>query len=782
MSNVIEDLIPVPQEVTALGGVFDADGCRWRVHPASLKDVAVAFKLREELGVEPAADELGEHTVVVGAPNCAGIEPPERPQGYVLCVRPDGIVVRGHDGDGLYWGLVTLEQLLSGTSAAPCVEISDWPVFAIRGHHDDISRKQVSTVDDFRRIIRLLSRYKVNLYTPYMEDMLFLKSYPDIGEGRGRLMPDEVAAMHEEAERHRVTIMPTYSLIGHQENLLANEKYAPLGREVFQPMSSLDPTKPEVREFLTNVIRDVCELFPGPYFHAGFDETQGVGGQEFLDHANWCARQLKKHGKLMPMWVDMIYSHFGYDMIEQLEDNIIPVNWQYGATEGEVKHQRELAACGRPVWGLAGYGTGGTFLPNFKRGKDNIDTWCRSGMATDTPALAASQWGDGGYENHRDFPWNMFAYLGEATWSGPRARRDDFERRFQLSFYGVELPELSDIIDNLGDRLSLPLGAFWQHFRRKSFWTVRWAAANPDAAAGLASDESELNAALEAVERCREQAVREKEHLEHFRVGMLRMLSVVHRLQFGLRHVAGLSEEEVSAGAEAVKEELRVVREAYSADWLRTNKRPNIEVSLHVYEDVMDSYDDLCRAGAGIAGPADGYYLLNLDDVFNEDFLDVGGLPLGRWECNGVPFLFADRDSTHVRFNQDDAPVELVFPEQGIADVHLIVTPHKPADGPCPGVLVELLQGGEVVYHEELLNITHMCDWWAPLGEHIWAGGGMAHVDPYRVRYALKPGTMFGLAETFNFGIPAGTRADCVRITALGEDDIRLFAVTLETC
>jgi hypothetical protein len=56
----------------------------------------------------------------------------------------------------------------------------------------------------------------------------------------------------------------------------------------------------------------------------------------------------------------------------------------------------------------------------------------------------------------------------------------------------------------------------------------------------------------------------------------------------------------------------------------------------------------------------------------------------------------------------------------------------------------------------------------------------MGHVDPARVRYALKPGPMYGLAETFNFGIPAGTRADGLRLTPLGEGEIRLFAVTLE--
>jgi len=781
MSIGPDDLIPVPQELERAGGAFEAAGRLWRADARSLEHVAVAWKLTEELSasVEPAG--LPPHTVTVGEPEAAGLEAPDREQGYVLRVGPDGVVVRGRDVDGLYWGLVTLEQLLGGGMALSCCTVRDWPAFALRGHHDDISRKQVSKLDDFLRIIRRLSRYKINVYTPYMEDVLYLKSYPDVGTGRGRLEPEEVAAMHREAERYNVMIMPTYSLVGHQENLLADPNYAHLGRRVFQPMSSLDVTKPEVREFLGNVIRDVCELFPAPYFHACFDETQGLGAEEFLNHANWCAAELRKYGKRMPMWVDMIFNHFGYDMIGRLDQDIIPVNWQYGCLEGDVPHQRELCAQGRPVWGLAGYSSTCAFVPEFRRGKDCIDAWVRVGLETDTPALFSSQWGDHGYENHRDMAWNLFAYLGEGAWSGTRARRDDFERRFQSSFYGTELPELTELIEGFYDGLSMSARECWQFFRCNAFWTVRWAAANPDAGQLLEADEERIALALATVARCRQTAPREKDHLDHFRVGLLRTRSVVRRLQFGRRYAAGMSTDDAAACVAAIKEDLNTVRDAYAADWRRTNKEENIEVSLAVYDEVEDSYDDLLAESAGGAGRPGKYCTLDLAPVLNKDFLAVGGLPLGLWECNGVPFLFAGRDRTHVAFDRDSGRVALAFADQEVRDVHLIVAAHKVGEEPLPALRVELTRGGKVVYAEDLLNIEHLCDWWAPLGEHIWAGGGMAHVDPARVRYALKPGQMYGLAETFNFGIPAGTRADGLRLAPLGEGEIRLFAVTLET-
>ncbi len=775
----VDDLVPVPQNVESADGAVCLDGLCWQVDAASSRDVAIRWKLRDELDLSPGvSNRLTAHTVVAGeAPQpCSA---PPREQGYVLSIAPSGLVVRGHDAQGLYWGLVTLEQLLDGGDELPCCEISDWPAFPLRGHHDDISRKQVSKPPDFLRIIRRLSKYKINVYTPYMEDMLYLPSHPDVGLGRGRLTPGEVAAMHREAARHNVTIMPTYSLIGHQENLLANPKYAHLGREVFQAMSSLDVRKPEVREFLTDVIRDVCLMFPGPYFHGGFDETQGIGAEEFLDHANWCARELKKYGKQMPMWVDMIYNHFGYDMIGQLEDNIIPVNWNYGCTE-EVPHQRELAAQGRPVWGLAGYGNCVTFLPRFERAKSNIDCWRRDGLETDTPALFSSQWGDNGYENHRDMCWNMFAYLGEAGWSGSRARREDFERRFQVSFYGTELPGLREVVADLPGRLSIGQRDYWGHFRRNAFGMLRWAAQNPGAGPMLEKEEALVENALGKVRAARERAVRREEHLEHFRVALLRMRSVIHRLQFALCYREGLGAEEVRSGADEVREELLAVRDAYEADWLRNNKRPNIEVSLAVYDEVLPTYDELVELAPAEAGRRDGFQTLDLTGCMNRSFLPVGGVPVGEREVNGVPFLFADERHTHACLDDELPEADLCFPREAVADIHMVVAAQKRGKEPEPAAVVELLDGDEVLHSEQLLNIKHLCDWWAPLGEHIWAGGGMAHVDEDRVRYALKPGHMYGLAETHNFDVPADTRADGLRIRALEGEELRLFAVTLE--
>ncbi|MFO8006426.1 MAG: hypothetical protein R6V05_01680, partial [Candidatus Brocadiia bacterium] len=172
--------------------------------------------------------------------------------------------------------------------------------------------------------------------------------------------------------------------------------------------------------------------------------------------------------------------------------------------------------------------------------------------------------------------------------------------------------------------------------------------------------------------------------------------------------------------------------------------------------------------------------LLDLSKQFNADSLSVAGLPVGERELDGVPFLFADETQTHVALTSDEPLLHVKFAELPVEDVHLVITGERAGEEPAPGARLELLLGEETVFAEDLLTILHLCDWWAPLGDHIWAGGGMAHVESERVAYALTVGHHHGLARLSGFDVPSGTRADGLRLRAVGEGEVQLFAATLQ--
>ena len=60
-------------------------------------------------------------------------------------------------------------------------------------------------------------------------------------------------------------------------------------------------------------------------------------------------------------------------------------------------------------------------------------------------AFGVSQWGDNGYENHRDIAWPLIAAAAEHGWSGTASESATVEARFQTVFHGHPLPELTQL-------------------------------------------------------------------------------------------------------------------------------------------------------------------------------------------------------------------------------------------------------------------------------------------------------------------------------------------------
>ncbi|HEX3072375.1 MAG TPA: glycoside hydrolase family 20 zincin-like fold domain-containing protein, partial [Ignavibacteriales bacterium] len=147
-------------------------------------------------------------------------------EAYSLKISANEITVTAESPKGAYYAALTLVQLIEKSGGVlPCGEIQDWPDMQFRGISDDLSRGQVSTLPNFKKIIDFISRYKMNVYMPYLEDMVQLKSYPNIGKNRGALTPDEIKELVAYAKERYVEIIPIYQTLGHYENILAEYEF-----------------------------------------------------------------------------------------------------------------------------------------------------------------------------------------------------------------------------------------------------------------------------------------------------------------------------------------------------------------------------------------------------------------------------------------------------------------------------------------------------------------------------------------------------------------------------
>jgi hypothetical protein len=357
-----------------------------------------------------------------------------------------------------------------------------------------------------------------------------------------------------------------------------------------------------------------------------------------------------------------------------------------------------------------------------------------------------------------------------------------FDRRFNTVFYGHAMPRLQRITQ-LGASLDLSPREYWQSHRRNTYTMVRMAKADPKLGRKLEKDRKLLEQALSDLDECRKLAVREKSHLDHWEDGIRRTLSVVHRMQLGAEVAAKKpAAGRVRSWANQLTRELASVRQQYAGLWLRHNKRENIEVSLDVFDRMADQLKVFAAAYPFKPAVTPGFAPVDLSRHYNVNYTSIGGVPIGPAVFNDVPFRFADSAHTHLELKTPGQSIDLPVGPLHLADLHLIAAGRCPNDRqPRPGLRVEVLRDDLCIVKDELLHLTHLVDWWAPFGEHMWAGGGFRYVDPLRVQPALKPNEYHGLMQIHRFGLVGKPKVNRIRLTALSGEPIQIFALTLET-
>lgn len=234
-------------------------------------------------------------------------------EGYRLTVDADGIRAEAIAPVGLFYAFQTLLQLAEekdGRFVVPFVRITDYPRFAYRGMHMDVSR-HFRSVEFVMKQLDAMARYKLNRFHWHLTDgagwRLELKCYPQLTEqaayrpypdwkswwnsGReycskdapgasgGYYSQDDVRRVLEHACRLHIDVIPEIEMPGHSEEVLA----------VFPQLAC--PNHPQrsgelcigneaTFDFLEHVLEEVMELFPSEYIHIGGDEASTVGWEQ----------------------------------------------------------------------------------------------------------------------------------------------------------------------------------------------------------------------------------------------------------------------------------------------------------------------------------------------------------------------------------------------------------------------------------------------------------------------------------------------------------------------
>ncbi|HUH30465.1 MAG TPA: beta-N-acetylhexosaminidase, partial [Rhodanobacter sp.] len=310
-------LLPMPAQLQRTAGSFIVDAHT----PIMVADPSAATRRTAEylaglsartrslpLSVRPDQLESGQaapHAIVLRRDPQA---PLTNREGYALNVTPAGIHLTARDDAGLFYGAVTLWQLLTpdarqGAVQLPAVQIRDQPRFVWRGLMLD-SARHFQSVADIRQLLDWMALHKLNVLHWHLTDdqgwRLQIKRYPEltrIGSCRRAVGPDaaltgsadtpycgyytqaQVRELVRYAAARYITIVPEIEMPGHAQAAIA--AYPSLGVTGQRPPVSTDwgvhaslyNVDDNTIAFLHNVLDEVLALFPSTYIHIGGDEA-----------------------------------------------------------------------------------------------------------------------------------------------------------------------------------------------------------------------------------------------------------------------------------------------------------------------------------------------------------------------------------------------------------------------------------------------------------------------------------------------------------------------------
>jgi len=239
-------------------------------------------------------------------------------EGYRLRITPESVNVEAAGEAGLFYGGVTLRQLLpaeafraaTGDPAnreweIPCVEIEDYPRFSWRGLLVDPARHFLP-LEFLKKLVDVMVLHKLNTLQIHLTDdqgwRLEIRKYPRLAEvgsrrkesprrgnrNQGDGIPygpffytqDQMREFVAYAHARNVTIVPEIEMPGHFLAALAAYPQFSCTGGPFEVQTRwgihrdiLCPGNDEAVRFARDVLEEVASVFPGKFIHIGGDEA-----------------------------------------------------------------------------------------------------------------------------------------------------------------------------------------------------------------------------------------------------------------------------------------------------------------------------------------------------------------------------------------------------------------------------------------------------------------------------------------------------------------------------
>ncbi|MDQ2873118.1 MAG: beta-N-acetylhexosaminidase [Candidatus Eremiobacteraeota bacterium] len=413
--------------------------------------------LRVPLDFDPAAVEsLDARWSALGLPGVVRSSHPDvtvhrarlASQAYRLRVGSNGAVrIDTGSNDGAFYAAMTLAQLPQRTGAGwtlPCAEIDDAPALKWRVLSDDVSRGPLPTMRYFKERIRTIAAFKMNGYSPYMEQVFVAPEDPLPAPFDG-ITPAQLRALDTYAKRYHVTLIPEQQTFAHMHGTLALERYA--GAAELQHDFLLSPASPISNAYLARVIRAELAAVPHPpFFHVGSDETSELGdgaskelvaqrgrAAVYAAHIRAMNDIIAPSGARVMLWDDGIQND--PSIMPLLPKNAVVVNWHYGDEKTFEPYIARIASGGFQQMVAPGANNWNELYPDIATAMRNERTFVNEGKAAHVLGLFQTVWHDDG-ETLYEATWYPVLYAASSAWETRNVDPERYRSDFPFAFFG----------------------------------------------------------------------------------------------------------------------------------------------------------------------------------------------------------------------------------------------------------------------------------------------------------------------------------------------------------
>lgn len=445
-----------------------------------------------------------------------------------ITISDRGIELGGGSEQGLYYGLITLGQLLQQSpSKLPHLHIEDKPDFSARGVMLDVSRCKVPKLATLFDLIEKFSQLKYNQLQLYTEHTFQFIHHPQVWQDASPYTSEDMIKIQAFCDSRYIELVPNLNSFGHMERWLrypAYHQYAecpngfthPLSGQQMEFGSSLTPGNKSLK-FLKSLYDEYLPLFSSSQFNVGGDEPWELGeGRSknrceqsgkttiYLGFIAEIQKMVEARGRHMQFWGDIILED--KNSLKTVSKNTTALNWGYEANHPFNKECRSLGEAGLSFYVVPGTSSWNSITGRTSNVVANLESAAKNGLKYGATGYLITDWGDHGHHQYQ--PVSYLGYLIGAcqAWNHESARKldaSDAIKGINTVFFKDKQDTTGSVFYQLGKVLELAPSDIQNAtiFNRLLFWDMKHA---PSAMKGIT--EKQLNLCLQRFAELKEEA------------------------------------------------------------------------------------------------------------------------------------------------------------------------------------------------------------------------------------------------------------------------------------